>query len=462
MNADTTSIYIYYALIIVGELLIVTVLVYMLYKRRSPASIISWILSMILLPYISAIAYFIFGSRKRKNRYKKDNIKLQKHETNYERENLFSDLLRSHGIPDASENEKFELYTDPKEAYDAFIYCIEEAKESIYISTYIFSYDNVTKNIIDALAKKAKSGVDVKILIDSLGSIELYLSQYRIKELVDSGAKIEFFMPIFQMPFRNYINLRNHRKIYIFDKKIVLSGGMNISSEYLNPEPNKSKFEDIMFLIKGSSVELFFELFASDWLYASKEKLDLENKIAYKGGETFAQVVPSGPDMPKDTLYETLLCAIYGAKERIWIITPYFIPDNSLMQALIIAKHKGLDIKLITPVRSDSLVTDITRNSYMRELQEVGAEVSLYNGRMLHAKAILFDNSSVMLGSVNIDNRSLFLNYEVATFIYSNIVINDIELWINKLLKTSDIGVKKASRPKKVLENLMRILAPQL
>jgi len=462
MNTDTTNIILYYSLIILGELLIVFVLTHMLYKRRTPMSILAWLLLMILIPYISVVLYFLFGSRKRKNRYKKEYIKLQKRGQSYNKTNLINEVLKSYGIADASENEKFELYTDSREAYRVFMESVKDAKKSIYISTYIFECDSVTNNIIDALIKKANDGVEIKILIDSIGSFSLYLFDYKLKDLRNAGTKIEFFMPIFRMPFRNYINLRNHRKIYLFDNKKVLSGGMNLSSEYLGPEIDKSRWEDMLFLVEGSSAELFFEIFASDWFYASEEKLNFTTNSTYNSGNTFIQVVPSGPDMPRDILYEALLCAIYSAKERIWIVTPYFIPHSTLIQAIIIAKHKGIDVKLITPKETDHFIANVTRSSYMRELEEVGVEVALYDGAMLHAKAVLFDDTGVMLGSINLDNRSLFLNYEVATFVYSDKVIEDIELWMKRLLSNSSMGAKEVSAPRRILENLMRVLAPLL
>lgn len=457
-----TNIIFYHSLIIFGEVLVITVFVHMLYKRRSPTSMAAWLLMMILIPYVTVFLYLIFGSRKRKNRYIKEHIELKKHPQEYHTSNPINEILRSYGIADASENEKFELYTNSIEVYEIFISCIEEAKTSIYISTYIFKHDYVTKNIVSALVKKAKDGVEIKLLIDSLGSFGSYIFGRGLKELKDSGAKVEFFMPMFQMPFRNYINLRNHRKIYIFDNKKVLSGGINLSKEYLGPQSKKPRWEDIVFLVEGSSAEHFFEIFASDWFYASSQKLYFTKNIAGNSGDTFVQVVPSGPDMPKDTLYEALLCAIYSAKERIWIVTPYFIPDASLTQALIIAKHKGLDVRLITPKKSDNPLTDLARGSFMRELEEVGIEIFLYTAGMLHAKAILFDDTGVMLGSVNIDNRSLFLNYEVATFVYSAKIIDDVESWMKKLMLSSSTSSKKVSKIRKVIENLMRILAPQL
>jgi cardiolipin synthase len=440
--SNAQNIYLYHSLLIFGGLLIVAILIHMLYHRRSPSAIIAWILSIILIPYISVPLYLIIGLRKRKNRYKKSSLKL-KNQPN-------------------DQNRHFEIYTDSTKAYEAFMECIKDAKSSIYISTYIFEYDKVTKEIVKALIKKAHEGVEVKILIDSLGSIILYLTQYRLRELKKAGVEIEFFMPIFHMPFRNYINLRNHRKIYIFDNERVLSGGANLSDEYIGPVYTQNRWEDIMFLIEGSSVEQYFEIFASDWFYASEQRLQFSTELQEPYGDIYLQVVPSGPDMDRDAFYEALLSAIYGAKERIYIITPYFIPNNSLIEALIIAHHKGVDVRLITPKEANHTIVNLVRSSYMRELEEAGIKIHLYNGAMLHAKAILFDSKSVVLGSVNFDNRSLFLNYEVALFVYSQKIIKEIEEWADKLIVNSSFGTKDVSDLRRVFENLMRIMAPQL
>lgn len=462
MNHELTNLILYHSLIVFGELLILSAVIHMVYKRRTPTSMISWLLAMILIPYFFVVLYFIFGTRKRKNRYVKSHIKLRKPSQLYHEQNPIDGVLRSYGVAGASQNQKFELFCDSVKAYDEFMSCIENSTKSIYMSTYVFSNDEVTKEILEELRKKAQSGVEVKLLIDSLGSWKLYFFQNSLKKLRDAGGKVEFFMPILRMPFRNYINLRNHRKIYMFDNKKVLSGGMNLASEYLGPKSEKPKWEDILFSSEGESVKNFFEIFASDWFYASAQRLKFEKSSSSTEGDTYVQVVPSGPDLREDALYEALLCAIYSAKSRIWIVTPYFIPDESLSQALLIAKHKGLDVKLITPKKSNHLIADLTRSSFMRELEDAGVDVQLYDGEMLHAKAILFDDIGAMLGSVNLDDRSLFLNYEVATFVYSKRVMDEIELWMNNLLKHSSKGTKSVSHVRVVVENLMRIIAPQM
>ena len=467
MNEEIKSsfpdIFLYHSLVIFVGFLMIVVLIHMLYQRRSSTAIIAWLLSIVLIPYIAIFFYFIFGSRKRKNRYKKSSLILKNKTTNNNVQNSIDKVLRNYGIADAEKNEEFEIFFDSTQSYNEFLNSIKSAKKSIYISTYIFEYDKVTKEILKALLQKAKDGVEIKILIDSLGSISLYLLQYKLNTLREAGIKIEFFMPIFEMPLRNYINLRNHRKIYIFDNEKVLSTGANLSKEYLGAVASKNRWKDIMFMIKGSSTEQFFEIFASDWFYASQEKLEFNRQEDLKReGDIYLQVVPSGPDMDRDTLYEVLLSSIYGAKEKIYIITPYFIPNDALIQALIIAHHKGIDVKLITPKEANHIIVNLVRSSYMRELEEAGIKIYLYNKSMLHAKAILFDSQCVVLGSVNFDNRSLFLNYEVAVFIHHDKTIKEIELWTKALILNSSLGTKSVSASRRIFENLLRILAPQL
>lgn len=462
MDTDFTQLFLYHSLIATSEILIIIALIHMLYKRRTPTSMLAWLFSMILVPYVAVAFYFIFGNRKRKNKYKKNNLVLQSTSEEKVLKNPVKKLLKNYNIPNIYTNEYLKLYTDSNEAFEIFLDSIRNAKESIYISTYVFKYDKITKQIIDELIKKSNEGVEVKILLDTIGSIVLYLSQYRLKKLKDAGVEVEFFMPILRMPFRNYINLRNHRKIYIFDDQKVLSGGMNLSKEYFGKSINRQVYEDMLFLIEGKSVKSYFDVFKSDWLYASHVELKFKQNTSTTNQNASIQVVPSGPDVPNDALYEALLCAIYNAKKRIWIVTPYFIPDNSLMQGLKIARQKGLEVMIITPKKSNHILADLTRSSYLDELEDSNIKVNLYNGSMLHAKAILFDNSIAMIGSVNIDNRSLFLNYEIATFVYSKDDINQIELWMKKLVSNSTQDRQKVSTPRRVMQNLMRILAPIL
>jgi len=177
-----------------------------------------------------------------------------------------------------------------------------------------------------------------------------------------------------------------------------MAGGMNLSKEYMGPRFNKKRWIDILFEIQGPAVFHYREIFTQDWNHTSRDKLPPPDHMPEPAGDAGIQVVPSGPDIPSDALYEALLSAIFGARKRIWIVTPYFVPDKSLLQALIIARHRGVDVKLITPDNSNHLIADLGRSSFMRDLDINGIEVHLFRGGMIHAKAILIDDKGMMMG----------------------------------------------------------------
>ncbi len=450
-------------MIYIGGVLLIVAVLNMLLQRRTPTSITAWLLALFIVPFIAVPLYYIIGIRKRRNFPKKTIVTLKRdHEISINKANPIDLLLRKNNIPGTTENNNFTLFTNSIKAYNILMLYIKEAKISISISMYIFTNDTVSKLIIDALTLKASQGVEVRILIDSVGSFFLYINQKYLKKLKKAGGTVSFFMPIFKQPFQNYINLRDHRKIFIFDNKKVLSGGINISKRYMGPTYYKKRWEDLFFSIEGDAVYQYLQIFEQDWAYATDKltkKVDFkeikQNSVGHK-----IQVVPSGPDIKDDALYEALISTIHTAKKKVWIVTPYFVPDYNLLQALIIASHKGVDVKLITPHRSNHTIVDLCRSSYMRELEEKGIDVMLYNGNMLHAKAILFDDIGVMVGSANIDNRSLFLNYEIVNFIYSKEVIKDIENWMETLLLKSTKTMEEANFARRIGENFMKIFAP--
>jgi len=425
-------------------------------------------LTIIFMPYIAVPLYFLIGIRKREKKYQKEYVEF--HELAKKNpyilndpNNGFQNILKKNGIPPATSGNTYELITNDTEAYEKMLKAMKNAKESIDICTYVFKSDKTTEAFLELLTLRAKEGIRVRLLMDIVGSFGVYVDQRCFKALREAGGKIAFFVPILKRPFQNYINLRNHRKIYLFDQTTLLSGGMNLSNEYMGKDDGEKRWDDILYYLKGPAVNNFYSIFHNDWGYATKNtmKNDLKMDETYEG-DTIVQVVPSGPDIPKDALYETLLNAIYSAKERIWIVTPYFVPDENMIQALIIAQHKGVDVKLITPKVSDNFIADMVRSPYMRELDKVGADVVLYEGEMLHAKAILFDSLGGMIGSVNMDNRSLFLNYEVVTFAYSLQFIESIEKWMERLIEHSSRGMNEPSKSREASENIMKVFAPLL
>ena len=447
------------------HLLLLLILLDMTNRRRNPAIMISWFLILFTLPYLGILLYLLIGRRKIVTTpFKVDFSTFSQASSSYL--SPIETVLNQNGIPKATIDNQFQLISNGNEAYQRLMEAIEEAQHSIYLATYIFDNDVVTQALAKALAKKSQQGVDVRILMDSIGSIKLYFWSKPLQPLYDAGVKIAFFMPLRPFWYNTHINLRLHRKIYLFDNQIVFSGGMNLSQIYLGPKENPPhRWDDLLFAIQGSAVAYYRDVFVSDWNFTvedEKKALALSSHNTSGVGEASIQVVPSGPDINSDALYDALINAIYSAKERVWIVSPYFIPNSSLMEALRISYQKGIDVKLITPKRSDNLLLDIARSSYMHEIHDWGGEVALYHKKMLHAKALLIDQSAVMVGTLNFDNRSFFLNYEIVSMGYSPTMIQEVERWMLHLLKNSHKGMQPVGRIRKTLENIGRIIAPQI
>ena len=437
----------------------------MLYQHRTPTSMIAWLLFIVAVPYIAVLLYFLIGTRKQPTSKNKSFLHLQNSGAESTIEvNSIDGILRSNGIAGVTRHNSFTLISDPQHAFKKMLEEIDRAEKSISISTYVFKDDETTRAIVSALTTKAQAGLKVRLLIDSLGSYRLYFFQKPLQALKEAGGEVHFFMPLLRLPYRNYINLRNHRKIYLFDEQRLLSGGMNLSDEYMGATPHPDQWEDLLFFTEGEATYQYAQIFEDDWAYATAQPLCQAHrpKPDEHYGNAYIQVVPSGPDIKGDALFEALISAIHTAKERIWIVTPYFVPDETLSYALKIARHKGVDVKLITPKVSNHLIADLSRSSYMRELQDNGIDLVLYKGNMLHAKAILFDDLATMIGSVNIDNRSLLLNYEVVSLAYSETIIKEVEQWMGHFIDNADHHLPQVSKSRRILENFMRILAPQL
>ncbi len=445
-------------------LLIFLTIAHLLTQRKKPSSTIAWTVTIIALPYIGILFYIIFHGRKLNKIMKKiKEITLKKRYEIREFDSKIERLLRANGLAGATAENQFYLCRDGVESYARLISLLEGAKESIYISTYIFGNDAVTQKIVDILTQKAQNGVEVKLLIDAFGSQRLELFPSLLKPLQRAGGSYHFFMSMLKHPFDSKLNLRNHRKMIIVDCCSVMSGGINISNSYLSPMKREGLWMDLSFILKGAAVLHYKEIFRHNWENDSDTRLlAYHDRLHLHHGESIVQVVPSGPDVESDALYEALLLAIYEAQERIWIVTPYFAPDNSLMDALIVAKHRGVEIKIITPKSSDNALADIARNGFLRDLQEEHVEVLFFKNKMMHAKACLIDDKCVVLGSSNFDARSFFYNFEVVSFIYTKADIMIVKAWIEKLFLECEYGMTEVSKMQKQLENFFKMFAPAL
>jgi len=280
-----------------------------------------------------------------------------------------------------------------------------------------------------------------------------------LRDLISAGARVERFMPLLHVPFRGHGNLRNHRKIAIFDGERAIVGGMNLGREYMGPTPLATRWRDLSLLIEGEAVSELDAVLCADWEFACGERLSDAAKP--KPGEIPVRVVPSGPDSQSDPIYDADLTAIFRAQRRIWIATPYFLPDEGLLRALSIAARRGVDVQVVTPVRSNHLLSDLASASCLRDLSASGITIRRFS-RMLHAKTLLVDDSLAVVGSANFDMRSLFLNYEIALFFTGRAEVDRLSRWFQDTFPDTVLGPAKAGLLRAAVCDVARLIGPQL
>ena len=448
-----------------GFLLGVVLIAHILMQKRSPSGTLAWLLVIVLLPYAGVPLYLMFGGRKlRRRAEKKGRLGLDTSAAIPEEDACVTDrILRSYNIPGAQDGHRLSLCETGQQTFTELVRLIEGAQKSIHISTFIFRPDAVGRLILSKLAEKAADGVSVRLLMDGVGS--LHTRPRHLRKLTRAGGKIAWFMPVLHRPFRGRGNLRNHRKIVVVDYKTVLAGGANIGAEYIGPTPLSGRWRDLAFVLEGPTVRHWDEVFCRDWEFASGETPSLppeETRRYEPVGRSVVQFVPSGPDMEGDALYDAILSMIYAARRRLWVVTPYFVPDEPLCQALMLAARRGVDVRVLLPRRSNHLLPDIVRGTWLRQIQQAGGLIMFYIEGMMHAKVLLMDEETAVLGSANMDIRSLFFNYESAMFVYSPDEIEYVADWIEQQATHCRCGIGQAGLVRSLTESVARLAAPLL
>ncbi len=443
-------------------LLALPVALHVLYHRRPTQTLIIWLLLVMLMPWVGALLYLLFASRKVFARRPKPLLGFPSATIRHPGQPLQQQVHKlcvSNGLPPALGGNNLELTIEPAMARSWLLQAIEQARSSIHLETYIFRLDATGKELLGLLAEKARQGVRVRLLIDAFGSMRAYLHRGAFSELIEAGGEVAFFQPLGSL-FKSRINLRNHRKIYLFDQHRIIAGGINLGAEYLDPDIAET-WADMTFRLQGAVVPMYAQIFAADWHYATGRALDVDNAPLLQGSQV-VQVIPSGPDLEQDSLREALLCAIHQASSEIHMMTPYFIPDQLVLEAVMMAVKRGVRVRLLTPEKTDHLIFDWGRAPYMRELAEAGVEIRCFSQGMLHAKAVVFDRALAMMGSANLDYRSLLINYEVVTLCYDERTISDLLALFDALDAASSGFVPIDSEWRRFRENLVRIITPAL
>ena len=458
-----------------GFLLALFLVARLMSEKRAPANTLAWLLIIVLVPWIGVPLYLLLGGRKlrrlagQKSRLHPALPAGTRRPPAVAQSPTIHAIVAAGGTPSVAGN-TMRLLTNGEDACATLEHHIRAARSHIHITTFILGRDDTGRRLVALLAERARAGVKVRLLLDSVGS--MFSSLFFVNPIRRAGGEVGRFMPVLPFTSRGSANLRNHRKIAVFDHCTAIVGGHNLAAEYMGPTWFAKRWLDFGAVVHGPAAALLNEVFIADWCFATLDSGDaLRREIPLEAieasrGPTELQVVASGPDVPGDPLYEGIVSMIQEARQGIWIVTPYFIPDEVLLRSLIVKARAGKEVTLIVPRRSNHPVADFARRNYIRELQRAGANVLLHSQGMLHSKAMVVDDNVALFGSANFDLRSLFVNFEIGVFVHSPPDVAAIKAWAIEL--TQSCRPPKPERDKKlrlvgnVLEDLSRLLAPLL
>ncbi|MBK5253758.1 MAG: cardiolipin synthase [Peptostreptococcaceae bacterium] len=421
-------------------------------ERKNPAATLAWILVLFVVPVAGIFLYLVFSQNiSRRHIFKLSPLEEETvdrtlaSQISYMESGLYQfpndsskkwehmvKLNQTYGQAYLTENNEIELLTDGKLKYHRLMQDIRRAKKTINIEYFIVKNDITGLKLIDLLAKKAAEGVEVRLLMDAMGS--RMISERRMKELKKSGGQYAFFFkPLIKFLFIRF-NYRNHRKIVTIDDEIGYIGGFNIGKEYLGMNDRFGYWRDTHIRIKGDSLVALNQRFYLDWRYASKEEFNITDMCIPDGyepgkkiGDTPVQIVSCGPDSRKQEIKQGLLRMVAYAKKNIYIQTPYFVPDSSLFDSIYMAAMSGVDVSIMIPCMPDHAFVYFATLSYVEELLEAGVKVYIYENGFLHAKTMVVDGEVATVGSANFDRRSFILNFEANAFIYKKEFAEEME-----------------------------------
>jgi len=460
--------------------------IFILYERNSPAATMAWLLAMVFLPFIGLTAYFIFGRRRLYIRVEllkaireevgdiwekldfdgslKSVLKATEDKPDYQ--GLMLLAYRHQGLPPTSGN-RIEVLKDAENAYPAIIESIKDAKHHIHALYYIIQPDCSGRMFRDALVEKAKQGVEVRLLYDDIGSWHIKPEFFR--PLIEAGGRVSEYRPVRFYRFRTfYANFRNHRKIVVVDGETAYTGGINIGDEYLGMDREKGFWRDTNIKVSGPAASHLQLVFAEDWYYATGELLTESylRKDGVYGDGGFVQVVPSGPDRPREQVEQLYFTAITSARQRLYITTPYFVPDESVQTALIAASLRGVDVRLLVPKKPDKKIVTYASRSYYRELLAAGCHIYEYEKGFIHSKTLSADGGLGIIGTANMDIRSFRLNFEVCVVCYDKAVAEELDGQFMEDLKDAERitteTFSKRPRLNVFLENTARVTSSLL
>jgi len=387
---------------------------------------IAWVILIALLPYVGVPVFLLFGSRKR------GRASAPAGYGDPAQARPVSDplaaLARALHLPPAASHGPVRLHTDGATALRALLEVVDSASGTLHVCTYLIGNDAVGAALVERVRARVAAGVTVRMLVDGVGGLR---SWPMVRRLRAAGAQVQWFVPPLHRPLHGRTNLRNHRKLVVADGVRLWTGGRNLAAEYFEGNANAPAWTDLSIDTTGPLSGEIDSTFRSDWAFATGEILGIAPPVLTAApGADLAQAIPSGPDYADDTLQAVLLLACYRAQTSIDIATPYFVPDESLLQALCLAARRGVRVRLLLPARSNHRLADLARGRSLQQAATAGVQIQLFPS-MLHAKLVIVDASWLLLGSANFDSRSLFLNYELMIAFRESAMLTASRAWFD-------------------------------
>jgi cardiolipin synthase A/B len=397
---------------------------HLLFRKKHPSATLAWLWGILLFPFLGALLYLAIGTDRlkrkrlrrrasftssRPNRVRPEwaHPRLNAHDTA-----LVSQITRLNGIP-VTQVEQARLLPDSVTFYEALLRRIAEARHHVHIQFYIWRRDATGDLFLDALVAAARRGVKVRLLLDEIGCLLVPASYF--KPLVDAGGEFSWFLTLSPRRHRYLLNLRNHRKLQVIDGAVAFVGGMNIGREYQGLDPAVGGWRDMQIELTGPAACVLQESFADDWYFATRRHL---GEACYypespHAGPFTTLVVAGGPDSLHSPVQKSLLAILNHAQKKVWLTSGYFVPNNVTMTALQLCAARGVDVRLIISGKSDHPFLLHIGRSYYEELLESGVRIFEYNAAVHHCKAGVIDDDWLLVGSANLDNRSMHLNFEL-------------------------------------------------
>jgi cardiolipin synthase len=378
-------------------------------------------------------------------------------------EQVFTLATRLTGL-DSSRASEVQLLSKDEHAMRRLEEAIQAARHTIWVEYYIVRNDETGRRFMDLLASQAARGIEVRLLYDAFGS--WWINSRRVRAIREAGGRVEAFLPLNPLRRRWSVNLRNHRKIVVVDGELGFTGGMNIGDEYSGRARRKGLkgFRDTHLELRGSAVTDLARVFAEDWVFATHEHLSVpENSAAPTRSGPRVSIVPSGPDQEHNATELVYFACVNAARKRLWLSSPYLLPDDTMLRALVAAALRGVDVRIVAPRRADVLVATLAARATYPEFHRAGVRIFEYLPTMMHAKTLLVDDSLALVGSANVDVRSFALNFELSALIEDEPFAGELGRQFEEDMQSSREYTRSSeSFPQRVLHGVARLFAPLL